>query len=153
MNISISQVISKRDLSVFIKLPWQIYKNDPNWVPPLIVERKEFLDRRKNPFFQHADVVFYSAKRNGKTVGRIAGIVNYKHIETHQENVGFFGFFECVKEFEVAKLLLDSVRDWLKSKRMEIMRGPANFSSNEEWGFLMEGFDSPPVIMMTYNPP
>jgi GNAT superfamily N-acetyltransferase len=152
-NVIVLPTETKRDLLEFIKFPWEVYKDDPNWVPPLLVERKEFFDKKKNPFFQHADVIFYLAKRNGKTVGRITGIVNYKHIETHQEKVGFFGFFECIKEYEVAKLLLDSVRQWLKSKGMEIMRGPANYSSNEEWGFLTEGFDSPPVIMMTYNPP
>lgn len=149
----IEEINTKKELARFIKFPWQIYKDDPNWVPPLIMERKEFLDRNKNPFFKHADVVFYLAKQNGKTVGRIAGIVNHNHIKTHQENAGFFGLFECVKDYQVAKTLLDSVRVWLKSKGMEIMRGPANFSSNEEWGFLLEGFDSPPVIMMTYNPP
>ena len=137
----------------FIKFPWQIYRNDPFWVPPLMVERKEFLDRKKNPFFKHADVVLYLARRNGRTVGRIAGIVNHNHVEYHQEKVGFFGLFECAKDQEAAKALLDVVREWLKSKGMEIMRGPANFSSNEDWGFLVEGFDSRPVIMMPYNPP
>jgi len=122
-------------------------------VPPLIVERKGFLDIGKNPFFKHAEVVFYLAKRDGQTVGRIAGIVNHNHIEFHQEKAGFFGLFECVKDYQVAKALLDTVREWLKSKGMEIVRGPANFSSNEEWGFLAEGFDSRPVIMMGYNPP
>jgi GNAT superfamily N-acetyltransferase len=152
-NVVVIAAQTKRDLQEFIKFPWQVYKNDSHWVPPLLVERKEFFDKNKNPFFHHADVVFYLAKRNGKTVGRIAGIVNYKHIETHQEKVGFFGCFECVQDYAVAKLLLDTVREWLKSKGMKIMRGPANFSSNEEWGLLMEGFDSPPTIMMTYNPP
>ncbi|MCK4404128.1 MAG: hypothetical protein KAW02_03470 [candidate division Zixibacteria bacterium] len=152
-KINVRHVETKRDLMEFIKFPWQIYRNDPHWVPPLIVERKEFLDKSKNPFFKHAEVVFYLAKRNGHTVGRIAGIVNHNHIEFHQEKAGFFGVFECVKDYEVARVLLDTVRDWLKSKGMEIMRGPANFSSNEEWGFLAEGFDSRPVIMMGYNPP
>ena len=150
---SVSIVETKSDLMQFIKLPWQIYKDDPHWVAPLLVERKEFLNRKKNPFFKHAEVVFYLAKRNGRTVGRIAGIVNHNHIEYHQEKAGFFGFFECVNDYQVAKALLDKVRDWLRSEGMEIMRGPANFSSNEEWGFLLEGFDSRPVIMMTYNPP
>jgi GNAT superfamily N-acetyltransferase len=153
LGLNIKKVDTKSDLMEFIKFPLQIYKNDPNFVPPLIMERKEFLDRNKNPFFHHSEVVFYLAKKNGKTVGRIAGIVNHNHIKCHQENAGFFGFFECVNDYDVAKALLDSARDWLKSKGMEIMRGPANFSSNEEWGFLLEGFDSPPAIMMSYNPP
>jgi GNAT superfamily N-acetyltransferase len=152
-NLNIKCLKTRSDLMKFIRLPWQIYKDDPHWVAPLLVERKEFLDDKKNPFFEHAEVVFYLAERNGRTVGRIAGIVNRNHIEYHQEEAGFFGLFECVKDYQVAKALLDTVRDWLKSKGMEIMRGPANFSSNEEWGFLLEGFDSRPVIMMTYNPP
>jgi len=137
----------------FIKLPWLIYRKDANWVPPLLVERKEFLNRQENPFFRHADVILFLAEKNGQVVGRIAGIVNHNHIKTHNEKAGFFGLFECVNDREVAKALLDSVRDWLKSQGMEIMRGPANFSSNEDWGFLLEGFDSAPVIMMPYNPP
>jgi len=151
-ELNIKEVVTKKDLMDFIKFPWKIYKNDKNWVPPLISERKEFFDKDKNPFFRHAEVVFYLAKRDGNVVGRIAGTVNHKHIEFQKEKAGFFGFFECVEDYEVAKALLDALRGWLKSKGMEIMRGPANFSSNEEWGMLLEGFDSPPVFMMTYNP-
>jgi GNAT superfamily N-acetyltransferase len=150
LNIIPAKKIS--DLKEFIKFPWQVYRDDPHWVPPLITERKEFLNREKNPFFKHAEVEFFLAKKNGKTVGRIAGIVNYNHIEFHQEKAGFFGFFECIKDYNVAQALLNTVREWLKAKGMEIMRGPANFSSNEEWGFLLEGFSSPPAIMMSYNP-
>lgn len=146
-------VESKKDLKEFIEFPWHLYKNDPHWVPPLFAERKEFLDRNKNPFFKHADVILFLAMKGDQTVGRIAGIVNHNHIETHKEKAGFFGLFECANDREIAKVLFDSVRQWLKSKGMEIMRGPANFSSNEDWGFLLEGFDSPPVIMMPYNPP
>lgn len=149
----IRPVNTGKDLTEFITFPWQVYKDDPLWIPPLIMERKEFLDRQKNPFFRHADVILYLATRNGKTLGRIAGIVNHKHVETHKEKAGFFGLFECMKDHQVAKALLDSVRGWLETKGMEIMRGPANFSSNEDWGFLLEGFDSRPVIMMPYNPP
>jgi len=147
LNIIPAKKIS--DLKEFIKFPWQVYRDDPHWVPPLITERKEFLDREKNPFFKHAEVEFFLAKKNGKTVGRIAGIVNYNHIEFHQEKAGFLGFFECIKDYDVAQALLDAVREWLKAKGMEIMRGPANFSSNEEWGLLLEGFGSPPAIMMS----
>jgi GNAT superfamily N-acetyltransferase len=152
-DLNIISVKKISDLKEFIKFPWQVYRDDPHWVPPLITERKEFLDREKNPFFKHAEVVFYLAKRDGHTVGRIAGIVNHNHNEFHQERAGFFGFFECTKDYDVAKALLDMVREWVKAKGMEIMRGPANFSSNEEWGFLLEGFGAPPVIMMSYNPP
>ena len=151
-KMDIKLVKTKKDLLDFIKFPWKIYKNDPNWVPPLISERKEFFDSKKNPFFKHSEVGFYLAKRNDEIVGRICGIVNHNHIDYHNEKAGFFGFFEAIEDFEVAEALLDAVKDWLKSKGMEIMRGPMNFSTNDELGFLFEGFDSPPAFMMPYNP-
>jgi hypothetical protein len=150
--MDIKLVKTKKDLLAFIKFPWKIYKNDKNWVPPLISERKEFFDSKKNPFFEHSEVVFYLAKRNDEILGRICGIVNHNHINYQNEKAGFFGFFESIEDFEVAQLLLDTVKDWLKSKEMEIMRGPMNFSTNDELGFLLEGFDSPPAFMMPYNP-
>ena len=151
-ELNIKEVKTKKDLMEFIKFPWKIYKDNKNWVPPLIMERKDFFNKDKNPFFKHAEVVFYLAEKNEKIAGRIAGIVNHNHIEFQNEKAGFFGFFECVEDYEVAKILLDTVRNWLRSKGMQIMRGPANFSSNEEWGFFLKGFDSPPVFMMSYNP-
>jgi len=151
--LRIRQVQTKRDLSDFIKFPWKIYRGDPLWVPPLIADRKDFFNPQKNPFFKHSEVIFYLAEKNNETVGRICGILNRNHISFHQEKAGFFGFFECVNDFDVAKSLLDEVKVWLKSKGMEIMRGPMNFSTNDEVGFLLEGFDSAPVFMMSYNPP
>lgn len=151
-EMNIKQAKTKKDLTDFIKFPWKIYKNDHNWVAPLISEKKEFFTPEKNPFFKHSDVEFFLAKRNKEFVGRICGVVNCNHIDFHNEKAGFFGFFECIDDFDVAKLLLDTVRNWLKLKGMEIMRGPANFSTNDEVGFLLEGFESPPVFMMTYNP-
>ena len=151
-ELKIRVVENKKDLSDFIQLPWKIYKDDKNWVPPLISERKDFFNPGKNPFYKHADVVLFLAEKDKKIVGRIAGLVNFKHIETHQEKAGFFGFFESIEDFEVAKKLLDEVKDWLGSKGMELIRGPMNFSINDELGFLLEGFDFPPVFMMTYNP-
>lgn len=151
-EIRIRSVKTKRDLIDFIKFPWKVYAKDLNWVPPLISEKKAFFNPQKNPFYNHAEVVLFLAFKNNKIVGRIAGIVNHKHIETHQEKAGFFGFFETFDDYEVAKRLLDKVKDWLKSKGMKIMRGAMNFSVNDEVGFLLEGFDSPPCFMMTYNP-
>jgi GNAT superfamily N-acetyltransferase len=151
-EITIKKVETRKDLLDFIKLPWKIYKDYKYWVPPLISEKKAFFNPQVNPFYRHAEVVLFLAEKNGEIAGRIAGIVNHKHIETHQEKAGFFGFFEVIEDFEVAKRLLDKVKDWLKSRGMEIMRGPMNFSVNDEIGFLLEGFDSPPVFMMSYNP-
>ncbi len=145
--------VKEKDITKFIKFAWKIYKNDKNWVPPLISEQKEILSLKKNPFFEHAEGIYFMAYKNGEPVGRIAGFVDRNHIEFHQENAGFFGFFECINDFEVARVLFDSVKNWLKGKGMEIMRGPMNPSTNDECAFLLEGYDSPPVIMMTYNPP
>ena len=151
-GLFIIPVKTKKELKQFILLPWKIYRNDKNWVPPLISERKDFLNPKKNPFFKHAEVNLYLAKKDNQVVGRVAGIVNHLHIQTHNEKVAFFGLFECINDYKVAKALLDTAKDWLKSKGMEKLRGPADFSSNEQWGFLLEGFDLPPVFMMPYNP-
>ncbi|MBL7075400.1 N-acetyltransferase [candidate division KSB1 bacterium] len=152
MSINIVSVKSKKDLNQFIKFPWLIYKGDPNWVPPLISEIKNLLNPKKHPFHEHAEVELFLAKRDGGVVGRIAAIINDNHIKEHNEKAGFFGFFECINDYQVAEKLFDTVRDWLKERGMEIMRGPMNFSVNEECGLLVNGFDSPPVVMMTYNP-
>jgi GNAT superfamily N-acetyltransferase len=106
----------------------------------------------KNPFLETAEVKFFLAFKNGKAAGRIASIIAHEHIKAHNEKVGFFGFFESVNDKEVSGSLLNRVRDELKDKGMEVMRGPMNFSTNEECGFLIEGFDSPPMLMMPYNP-
>lgn len=139
----------------FIYLPWtaQIYKNDNNWVPNLLAEDKKLLNPAVHPFHKHAEVqlfVAYDERKNA--VGRIAAIVNQLHNEFHNEQVGFFGCFECINDKAVAQQLFKAADDYLKSKGMKVMRGPMNFSTNETCGLLTEGFDSPPVFMMTYNP-
>ncbi|MBI5198414.1 MAG: N-acetyltransferase [Nitrospirae bacterium] len=150
--VTAERVEDGKDLKDFINLPFKLYENDPYWVPPLISDQKALFSR-KNPFFEHAEVAFFIAKKNGIPAGRIAAIVNYKHIEFHNEKVGFFGFFETIHDNTVAKALFDKTKEWLKDKGMEIMRGPMNFSINEECGFLIEGFDTSPFLMMPYNPP
>ncbi len=158
-DVDISPVRTAADLDAFIQLPWRIYDGDPNWVPPLRGELRKLLDRKKHPFHQHADVEYFLARRRGasgsrpgEVVGRIAAIVNHAHNDFHEEKTGFFGFFESVPDQRVASLLLQSAEDWLRQHGQERMRGPASFSSNEEWGLLVDGFDSPPMVMMTYNP-
>lgn len=123
------------------------------WVPPLLLAQKTLLDRHKHPFHQHADVAYFLAEKEGEAVGRIAAIVNHRHNEFHGEKTGFFGFFESDDDPQLARALLDVAADWLLERGMERMRGPANFSSNEEWGLLVEGFDTPPMVMMAHNPP
>lgn len=152
-NIEVCEVENSSDLIHFIKLPFSIYRDDPNWVPPLISERKAFFDRRKNPFFRAAKTRLFLARRQGRYVGRIAICINFNHNEFHQDKVGFFGFFDVINEYEVADVLLKVAMITIKAEGMERMIGPANFSTNHEVGMLIEGYDCPPMIMMTYNKP
>ena len=151
-KVKIKTVESKSDLMKFIKFPWEIYNGDSNWVPPLIADRKKILSKTKNPFFKHAEAEYFLAEKNGKLVGRIAAIKNDLHNEIHKDKVGFFGFFEAVNDQEVANALFDKSKEWIKSKDLDIMRGPANPSFNDEVGMLLEGFDDAPRLLMTYNP-
>lgn len=151
-DINFKIVKSKSDLKEFIKFAWKIYKNEPFWVPPLVMDKLNLLDKEKNPFFKHAEVELYIAYRNGEAVGRIAAIKNDLHNKIHNDNVGFFGFYECINDTDVSGALLDKARTWLKEKGFSEMRGPANPSSNDEWGLLLEGFDDSPRILMPYNP-
>jgi GNAT superfamily N-acetyltransferase len=151
-SIKISTVQSSGDLLKFIKFQWKIYEGDKYWVPPLLMDRKKILNKEKNPFFKHAEAEYFLAEKDGQLAGRIAAIKNDLHNSTHNDKVGFFGFFECIDDQEVANALFDAARQWLKSKGLEIMRGPANPSFNDEVGMLLEGFDDEPRILMTYNP-
>ncbi len=149
----ISEVVTGGDMARFIRFPWKIYRHNQNWVPPLISEYRSFLDRRKNPFFEHAEVKFMLASdRSGRICGRIAAIVNRRHVELHGEKAGFFGLFECENDRQAADALFGAAADFLRSRGMTIMRGPENMSVNDDIGLLIEGFDSPPAIMMPFNP-
>jgi GNAT superfamily N-acetyltransferase len=136
----------------FIEFQWQIYKDDPYWVPPLISERKAFYDKTKNPFFEHSDAQMFMAVRDSKTVGTIVAIENRRHNEFHEEKTGFFGGFECINDAGVAKALFDAAKDWVKARGLNILRGPTTISLNDECGLLIEGFDSIPMVLMPYNP-
>jgi len=154
-DLRIRRVESGADLRTFIRFPWRIYRGrypDPNWVPPLLVSERALLDRDRCPFFEHGDAVYLLAEREGRPVGRIAGIVNDAHVSFHQEEVGFFGFFECFEDPEAATGLVSEAGAWVAERGLKTMRGPMNFSTNETCGLLIEGFDSPPTIMMTHNP-
>ncbi len=150
--IEVKPVKTKRELMKFIKLEWKIYKGDKNWVPPLIMDMKSKFNPKKNPLFHHADIQPFIAYRNGEPVGRIVGIIHHIHNEFHKEKTGFFGFFETINDYEVAKELFDTVKEWVKEKGMNTLRGPTSFSSNDMWGLLIDDHKSPPVLMMPYNP-
>ena len=151
-DIRIEPVVTQRDLNEFIMFPFELYKSDPYWVPPLISERKTYLNQQKNPFFEHAEAQLFRAVRGGKTIGTIVAIADELHPKIWNEPVGFFGIFEVIEEYEVATMLLSAAREWLAARGREVMRGPMNLSINDECGLLIDGFDGTPVIMMTYNP-
>jgi len=153
MSITVGLVKDKRDWQDFLKLPWQIYQGNPNWVPPLLSEVKETLDTRKNPFWEHARRELFLARKDGKPAGRIVAIVDDNHNRFHQDETGFFGFFECIEDYDVAKMLWDEAKKWLQSQGMKLMRGPVNPSMNDECAFLLDGFNLPPTIMMPYTQP
>jgi ribosomal protein S18 acetylase RimI-like enzyme len=134
----------------FLHLPYTLYSEDPQWVPPLMRDiRGQFSG--KNPFFEHAEIAPFIARLDGETVGRITAIYNTAHMDFTGEKAGFFGFFDCINDVRIARALFEMAQDWLKGKNMHVMRGPMNFSSNEEWGLLIDGYDSPPMLLMPYN--
>jgi hypothetical protein len=147
-----SEASNEKDLMAFIRFPWEVYRGDRYWVPPLI---KDLLLKfsPKHPFRSHSEMVFFLARKGGRVAGRIAGIIDHHYIDFHQEKVGFFGFFESIADSEVAGALLSRVQGWLEGHGMEKMIGPMNPSTNDECGLLIEGFDSSPRLMMPYNPP
>jgi GNAT superfamily N-acetyltransferase len=150
-ELQVEEVKNQQDLMTFIRFSWENYKGDRYWVPPLIKDQLQKLNPT-HPFRSHAEMILFLAPREGKIVGRIAGIIDHNYIEVHQEKVGFFGFFESIPDVEVAEILLSRVADWLKKHGMEKMAGPMNPSTNDECGLLIEGFDSSPCLMMPYNP-
>jgi GNAT superfamily N-acetyltransferase len=150
--MEIQAVESKKDFKEFILFPYRVYKNDPHWVPLLESEVK-YIFSEKNPFWQHARKCLFLARQGKEVVGRIAGIVDWNYIEFQNSRTGFFGFFECLADYSVAAALLDRVKNWLKGQGMDYLLGPTNPSTNDEMGFLAEGFEMDPCLMMPYNPP
>jgi len=140
------------ELKQFLEFPYQLYRGDPLWVPPLRMDRKAMFDPQKFPFYEHSEVQPFLALRGSEPVGTITAILNNNHNQFHEEKAGFFGFFESVDDQEVADALLQEATEWVRKRGMDVIRGPMNFSTNEECGLLVDGFDSSPVVMMTYNP-
>jgi GNAT superfamily N-acetyltransferase len=152
-QIEITRVVSRAERNAFIKFPWQIYANDPAWVPPLLVERKAFLNRRKHPFYEHGNAALFLARLGGEIVGRIMASDDPKYNALHQSNVGCFGMFESIDNQQVANALFDAAAAWLRqSSRNEIM-GPIDYSTNYLCGLLVDGFRFPPTLLTSHNPP
>ncbi len=152
-SVHVEPVQTKRHQRQFMQLAWDLYRNDPHWIPPLRQYQKELLGYAPHPFHDIADVQTFLAYRNDRPAGRIAAIVNRAHNQRYQEKRGFFGFFESQDDEEVAHALFDAAGEWLRQQGMTGMRGPVNPSLNYEIGLLIDGFDSSPTFMMTYNPP
>ncbi|MDH3640335.1 MAG: hypothetical protein OES09_18000 [Gammaproteobacteria bacterium] len=146
----IFEVKTRHQWREFIALPWRIYRGMPHWVPPLRVAVRRTLDVDQNPFFQHANLLPLLALEDGRTVGRLAGIIDSAHNHFHNERTGFF---ESEDRQDLCAALLDRISDWSAERGMTRLRGPHNPSTNHECGLLIEGFDKDPRIMMTYNPP
>ncbi len=153
MPVQVIPVTTKKQLMQFIKLPFRLYRDDPNWVPPLIMEQKAFFNPKKNPYYEHSEVQLFLALSDGKPVGRISAHTNTQHNNFHKDKIGFFGFFESEHNTEIARALLDEVERWLRARGCDTARGPLNFSVNDECGLLVEGFDTPPFVMMPHNSP
>ena len=153
MALEIRPVRTKKDKKLFIDLEWQLNKNLPNWVSPLRMERAKVLNTKKNPFFQHAEIEMFIAFKEGRPSGRIAAILNESYNSFQNDNSGFWGFFECINDQETADGLFKAAADWLKNKGFENMYGPMNPSTNDEVGLLVDGFDTPPFMMMTHTQP
>jgi GNAT superfamily N-acetyltransferase len=148
---SVVSVRSKKELSAFIDFPHDLYADDPNYVPELFIAQRDLLT--KHPFLKHNSLQCFLVYDGDKITGRIAAIQNNAHNEFNNKTDGFFGFFDCINDWETAKLLFDTAAAWLKERNLNTMIGPVNFSTNEPCGLLIKGFDSPPMLMMTYNAP
>lgn len=152
-KIEILTVDDVRTHREFLSFPYRLYRNHPYWVPPLWLDQKELFDPARHPFYRHGTMHRFLAQRAGRTVGRIAAILDPRHNEFHNEKAGFFGFLEMIDDAAVASGLLEAARAWLVEHGAEVIRGPMNPSTNYECGVLVDGFDSCPMVMMTYNYP
>ncbi len=150
-DLEIVSVRSRQERKLFFNFPWDHYRGDPNWVPPLRIVQKELLNYRYHPFYDDAEIQTFVALRNGQPCGRIAALLNHAHNRQYDEQRGFFGFFESVDDEEVSGRLFDAVRAWFAERNIDSLRGPVNPSLNYECGLLVDGFDEPPWFMMTYN--
>jgi len=151
--IQVQPVRSRHQRKLFLTYPWELYRGDPFWIPPLRSNQRELVGYARHPFYEKNEIQTFLAYRSGKVCGRIAAILNRGHIERYHDDRGFFGFFECVDDQEVAGRLFDAVRQGFAERNIFSVRGPMNPSQNYELGLLIEGFDSSPTFMMTYNPP
>jgi hypothetical protein len=152
MGIEIIECVTAGQRRDFIAFQWEIYKGDSFWVPPLMSDRIAFFDKSKNLFFKHSDAALFLALRDGQPAGTIAAIHNTRHLARWNDGAGFFGAFECKNDQSVANALFDRAKAWIEARGLSILRGPTTLCMNDECGLLVDGFDSEPMVLMTYNP-
>jgi len=152
-NLSIRPVRTRRELKRFVKVPFALHRDHPQWVPPLILDRMQFLNRRKNPYFQHAEAELFVAERDGEPVGRISAQLDREWDAAQGGEDGMFGFFETIDDREVAAALLGAAEDWLAERGRKRLLGPMDFTTNDEVGILIEGYERRPMILQNWHPP
>ena len=154
-GLTILPATGTADLEQYIRFPFGLYGQFPHWVPPLLMERRDFLNPRKNPVYEYAEIQPFLARRGTRVVGTITALKNTRFSQFHptEKHVGFFGLYECERDPEASRALLAAAAEWLKARGLSVMRGPTNFTTNDVLGLLVEGFDDDPAILMPYNPP
>lgn len=153
-SVQIEQVFEPAQHVDFIDLPYQLYREDPIWVPPLRMQQREAFDFKNHPFYKHGRGAFFLARDDeGRACGRIAAFMDQDFLDFHQEKTAFFGFFESVNRAGVAAALFDAASRWAKAEGADKLQGPYNLNTNYECGLLVEGFDDPPFVGMNYHPP
>jgi len=146
------RILTSQDRRKFIKFPFKIYAKDPHWIPPQVSRQKKFIDKSHNPFLRNdSETCFFLLERGREVVGRIVAIDNFRYRDLYKEKTGFFGFFECVEDYGAAEQLLNAARDWLSERGLHKMIGPTNFTTNDESGIMIEGFDTPPSLAIPYT--
>ena len=153
MKVEVRPVRSRSDLNTFIKLPWRLYRNEPNWVAPLLMDVKKRLDQKKNPFFKHTEAQYFLAYRGSEPVGRISAHIDRNLNEFQGNEWGLFGWFECEDDPEAARALLSTAELWLRERGRDRMVGPMDFTTNDECGLLVEGHERPPIILCPWHHP
>ncbi len=153
IKVRILDTRNRRDVKTWIDLPYRLYRNDPLWVPQMVDEAKDQLNRDKFPFYLHSHADFLVATQDGEVVGRVAVLENRRYNELRQEHTAFFNLFETIEDFGVAEALFAAARDWCKDRGLNKLVGPKGFLIGDSIGMLVEGFDRPPAMGMTYNPP
>jgi GNAT superfamily N-acetyltransferase len=153
MSVEVRPVHTRRELSTFIKLPWRLYRDAPNWVAPLVSELKKRVDQRKNPFFEHAEAQYFLAYRNGRPIGRISAHIDRNFNEFQDNEWGLFGWFECEDDAEAARALLNAAEGWLRERGRDRMVGPMDFTTNDEIGVLIAGHEHSPIILCPWHHP